>query len=334
MNRAVLIPAYKPDEKLIKLIGELKDDFFVLVVDDGSGDEYAHIFKSVEDLGAHVLHHEVNMGKGAGLKSGIRYLKENGAENVVTADSDGQHTPEDIRKVSDAMEQHPHTFITGRRDFSKMPLRSKLGNSITCFLFKASTGIRITDTQTGLRGIPACLFDQMLQVEGDRYEYEMNALLMLKKWDAKYMEVPISTVYIDGNKSSHFRAVSDGLRVIIRVLSYAAASLISTGVDYFLYILLHAFSLPVAVCYIIARIISSFLNYQLNCRMVFGGKPTAKNALGYALLVLVIMGIGSLSVTLLSHFNVHGVLAKLMIDVVLFVVNYFVQNKIIFAKKK
>ena len=335
MSIYILIPAYKPDEKLIQLLKDLDNVMPVLVVDDGSGQNCAHIFDEAEALGATVLHHPENKGKGAALKTGIKYLADKGAQGIITADSDGQHTPEDIQKIADAMAENPDTFITGGRDFSQMPPRSKFGNTITCWLFRLTTRIKITDTQTGLRGLPSCMFENLLSVEGDRYEYEMNVLLKLREWGTPYKEIPISTVYIGSNESSHFQPINDGLKIFLRVIEYALSSLSCTFVDYLIYILLLSFKLlQPAWCFAVARICSSTLNYQLNRRIVFKGKPSVKSAFQYAALVVIILIIGSTSVNLLTKLGIGGILSKVIIDTVLFILNYVIQNKVIFAKPK
>jgi glycosyltransferase involved in cell wall biosynthesis len=235
----VLIPAYKPDSRLPGLIEKLKDDFQILVVDDGGGETYSSIFDSARMLGAVVLTHDVNRGKGAAIKTGLAWLQDKpGVSGVITADADGQHSPEDIEKIAAAMAEHPDAVIIGGRDFSHMPARSRFGNTITRFFFRLGTGSRISDTQSGLRGLPASLFDKLAATEGDRYEYEMNVLLSLGDWHAPAVEIPISTIYIDDNSSSHFHALKDGLKVFSRGMRYFLSSIVSTAVDYALYALL------------------------------------------------------------------------------------------------
>ena len=331
----VLIPAYMPDEKLIALLNDIKEQVKlpVLIVNDGSDCSCDPIFKSARDMGAEVLTHSKNKGKGAALRTGIDYLSDR-ADGIITADADGQHTAKDIKKIADAMQKMPDTFITGGRDFSKMPLRSRFGNSITYLLFFISTRIRIKDTQTGLRGIPACLFQNVLEIEGDRYEYEMNVLLHLKEWNAKYREIPISTLYIANNKSSHFRPINDGLRVFFKIIIYILSSLSCTAADYLLYIVLGFFNITPALRYAIARACSSVLNYELNCRIVFKNKPSLKNALEYGALVLVALAIGTFGVNFLTSHDINSVLAKIIIDTVLFVGNYIIQHTIIFPASK
>lgn len=328
----VLIPAYKPDVRLVSLVEQLRGDFDLLIVDDGGGEAFASVFDEAKSLGATVLHHPVNRGKGAAIKTGLAWLKEQkDVAGVITADADGQHAPEDIQKIAKAMREHPGTVIIGGRDFSHMPLKSRFGNTVTRFFFRLGTGSVISDTQSGLRGLPVSLFDVMLGAKGDRYEYEMNVLLSLGEWNAHALEIPISTIYIDDNKSSHFKAVKDGLKVFSRVMRYFLSAFLSTAVDYALYAILLIW-LPASLSYAGARLVSCILNYLLNAKMVFHRAPSAKNAFGYFTLALAVLLTGSLGVKGLTALGLPNVVSKILVDCVLFVVNYFVQKKVIFKK--
>jgi len=328
----VLIPAYKPDSRLPGLIEQLKDNFQILVVDDGGGEAYSSVFDSARTLGAVVLTHDVNRGKGAAIKTGLAWLQDKpGVSGVITADADGQHSPEDIEKIAAAMAEHPDAVIIGGRDFSHMPARSRFGNTITRFFFRLGTGSRISDTQSGLRGLPASLFDKLAATEGDRYEYEMNVLLSLGDWHAPAVEIPISTIYIDDNSSSHFHALKDGLKVFSRVMRYFLSSIISTALDYALYALLLTW-LPPTWSYAGARSVSCIVNYLLNVKMVFKSSPTAKNAAGYFSLAVVVMALGSAGVTGLTAMGLGSVLSKIIVDCTLYVCNYIIQKKYIFKK--
>jgi glycosyltransferase involved in cell wall biosynthesis len=235
----VVIPAYEPDKKIETLVQALIGRIPVLVVDDGSGGAYTGIFQAIEDMGAIVLHHTQNRGKGAALKTAFEYLQKIGANaHVVTADADGQHSVEDILMIASALRQYAGTVILGGRDVSQMPFRSRFGNTITRSVFRLLTGSEISDTQTGLRGIPANLIGKMMTVVGERYEYEMNMLLALKKWDISFVELPIQTIYLDGNRSSHFHPLRDGLRVFVQLFRYTFISLMCALLDYGLYCLL------------------------------------------------------------------------------------------------
>lgn len=169
----IIIPSYEPDEKLPGLLKELKGAGFqnIVLVDDGSGEAYAHLFKEAEEsFGCRVLHHAINQGKGRALKTAFNYcLQEfSDAVGVITADSDGQHSPECILACADALLAHPDSLILGCRCFEgkDVPARSEFGNKCTRMVMKYLTGITVSDTQTGLRGIPTSFMERLLMVKG------------------------------------------------------------------------------------------------------------------------------------------------------------------------
>ena len=339
MKYCVLIPAYQPDEKLIvlckKLCGEKMTAYVrrVIIVDDGSGSAYAGIFHQACSAGAVLLGHAENKGKGAAIKTGLMYIQEHLPDyHVVTADADGQHELSDIEKIAGAIEKHPSTLVLGVRDFSKMPLRSKAGNTITRFFYKIITGISITDTQTGLRGFSCEMLNKLLTVEGERYEYEMNTLLQLRTMGFHYIEIPIRTIYLENNKSSHFHTVRDGVMVFSRVLKYSAASVLSAAVDFLLYWLFSQ-RFTVSLSYVFARMISALMNYELNLHGVFKSRFTMKSLAGYAILCVSCMVLGAYAVKLLCACGIHKLAAKPLVDAILFIMNYYVQKNIIFKDK-
>lgn len=330
MDTTVLIPAFRPDHGLLALAAALAPQTRLVVVDDGSGPDFAPLFKQLEELPLVLLRHGENRGKGAAIKTGLAYILSAGGGGVITADADGQHSAQDILRVREAMEAHPGVLVLGARDIRRMPPRSRVGNTITGFFFRLMTGLHITDTQTGLRGFPESMLPWLLQVQGDRYEYEMNMLLALKAHKAPYMELPIDTIYIEQNASSHFHALRDGFRVFSRLFKYSAVSLSCMAVDFALYSLLLLW-IPPKESYVAARAVSSTLNYQLNRRVVFHAKPSFRAAAGYVLLVLCIMLLGSQGVHLLAGLGLQEVVAKVLVDCLLFFLNYLVQNRILFC---
>jgi glycosyltransferase involved in cell wall biosynthesis len=333
----VLIPAYQPDERLLGLVEDLLEkNIDVTVVDDGSGAEYSRIFEKASDLGASVLYHEKNRGKGAAIKTGLNAIMENGEVlGVVTADADGQHTTADIGRVIDAMMQNPGVLVIGARAFTgKVPWKSRFGNGITRVVFRFVTGLKVTDTQTGLRGLPKNLFPELIRLKGERYEYEMNMLLNLQRWNIKYLEVPITTVYIEGNAGSHFHPLRDSWRIYGKILKFGASSFASFLVDYGAYALFSSvFGLKAWAGYALARVISSFINYMINRHIVFGD-GRGSSLFKYYALAAGIMLAGSSGVTLLTMIGVHSLLAKLVTDIPLFLVSYTIQRKYIFKSER
>lgn len=216
---AVIIPAWQPDQELLHLVRSLEQRgcSVVIVVDDGSGYAYRPVLDQVRSVsGVRLLHHAQNLGKGSALKTGMRCFLSDFPEysGVVTADADGQHAPEDIERVASTLEQEHNLLVLGirSRDFLA-PLRSRFGNSLTRHVFRAVTGMAVADTQTGLRGFPRALLPEMLDISGDRYEYEMAVLLTYCNSGRALIHVPIRTIYNDGNRSSHFHPIRDSIHI-------------------------------------------------------------------------------------------------------------------------
>lgn len=227
MMRVIVIPALNPTEKLTNLVKELLPAR-IIVVNDGSGPEYASVFDAIRD-DCVVLTHEHNRGKGDALKTGIRHALGvyPNATGIITADADGQHSPKDIRRIAESMSENPESVILGVRDFSQKqtPFKSRLGNRITSLAFRLKTGVNLTDTQTGLRGFPVCRAEIALSAEGSRFEYEMNLLMTLCKSGAELIALPIETIYSDNNRSTHFRAVRDSVRIYLNIIKFKQKTL-------------------------------------------------------------------------------------------------------------
>ncbi|GHU72942.1 dolichyl-phosphate mannose synthase [Clostridia bacterium] len=333
-NTTILIPAYKPDERLVSLVNELRSrGLDVLLVDDGGGAAYSHIFRKAESLGAAVVRHAVNLGKGRALKTGINaLLLRPKPPAVVTADADGQHTVVDILKVADTMRQNPDALALGERAFTgKVPLKSRLGNGITRIIYTLITGMRCRDTQTGLRGLPAASLPDMMRIPGERYEYEMNMLLRLKELKLGLAQTPIETVYINDNKGSHFNPLKDALRILAVLLKFIGSSALSFAIDWGLYTALANAGASYGLAYAGARVVSALFNFLLNRTIVFqrGGR---KAALRYALLAAVQLCIGAgLTHLLASVTPGWSFWVKLPVDILLFFVNFYVQREWIFT---
>ena len=338
-NIAVLIPAYKPDRRLNQLVDDLRAAGFsnLVVVDDGGGAPYREIFNDLAGK-AVVLVHEVNRGKGAALKTGLAHILKTSGVSVVTADSDGQHTPEDVKKIADVLLSKPDSLVLGVRDKSQMPPRSKAGNTLTCGVFGLTTGLWISDTQTGLRGLPASSLEPFSTLEGDRYEYEMNMLIDAAKRRVKVEEVKIETIYIDNNAGSHFTAVKDGLRIykllFRQVGAFMGSSLLSSAVDYVMFLLLRWLVPEIMLVAVAgARVVSSLFNYFVNREVVFKARDGHGSFIRYYLLVAVIMLLNYLGIMVLTSVGLPDLLSKIIMDALLFVVSYRAQNKLVFKKK-
>lgn len=334
----VLIPAYKPDKRLLKQIAEIqsKSGYNIVIVDDGSGEKYNNIFDSAEKLHCTVLRHVENRGKGCALKTGFEHIKNtNEREGIVCADCDGQHKTDDILKVSEGIRFHKGSIIIGcRRLTGRVPFRSRFGNTAARALFTYATGVKIYDTQSGLRGYSPDMLDWLCSIPGERYEYEINMLLEAQSRGYPIYEVNIETVYERNNESSHFRAIRDSTRVLLPILKFCASSLISALLDFSLLLILHHFLSNLFISVVGARICSSIFNYRMNRVYVFS-KPkkskVSKSAVKYFALVIIIM---LMNYAIIYAFNVllsiPLVLAKIFTETLLFFFSYWAQRKFVF----
>ena len=334
MRCGVLIPAYEPGEALPALTRALMDKGVpVVVVNDGSatGLEY---FERIRAQGAVVLEHGENLGKGRALKTGLAWMAEQGYEGVVTADADGQHSLEDILRVARALASGTRRLVLGIRDVSRMPNRSRTGNCLTRTLFRLLYGIKLQDTQTGLRGIPLTGENRsgLLSLTGERYEYEMEMLIEAGElFPAGIQELEIETIYLeDSDTSSHFRPLADGARIYSVLFRhfprFFLSSILAFLVDYslfnLLYYLLFHRSVPAAV---LARVVSAGVNYTVNRKLVFG---SSYHLLGYVKICLVILLAGSgLMYLLVDCLSLPAFLVKPLVDCGLYVLSFAAQNR-------
>lgn len=338
----VLIPAYKPDNKLITLIKELRQlDFAdIVVVDDGSGPDFEVVFTKCADFGCTILRHGINMGKGRALKTGLNHylVREGHSNGMITADADGQHTPDDIQKIAEAMDTYPDTLVLGVRLFKGIvPLRNKLGNTITRHVFSFINGETVYDTQTGLRGLPDTQIPLFLSLDGERYEYEMNMLLSIRPQNLCIYQVPIETIYIEGNKSSHYRAVRDSARIYKLIFTFTLTSLISGLLEYGVFIpMTLIFPDRLMLSVVAARLISSVANYLLNGRVVFGQNNGHRSAvLRYYALAAANLAASYLLISLLTQtIGINLYAAKVISDISLYLINYRIQRDYVYRRKK
>ncbi|MFL1781167.1 Bifunctional glycosyltransferase family 2/GtrA family protein [Candidatus Hepatincolaceae symbiont of Richtersius coronifer] len=345
-NIPVLIPAYKPDTKLIKLILDLKNlgvESFI-IVRDGGGPEYNYIFNQIKSFSyCHLLEHDQNKGKGKALKTGMEYFlrssefSQKNSKGLVTADADGQHSPNDIFNIIKNLYYNPNLLVLGARSFDKnVPLRSKIGNGITRLVFSGLTRLTIRDTQTGLRGIPTAYIESFTHIPGDKYEYEMNMLIATKKMEIEFVEIPIETIYIDNNRLSSFRPFIDSVKIYILLAKFAFSAISSFLLDYILFAIIFRFTGSLAAANYLARGASMLFNYTLNRKMVFyNHQGGSKLFFKYLLLAVFSISVsyGLLYVATIK-FNFPVLISKFFIELGLFFMNFFIQKKFIFKPKK
>lgn len=344
----VVIPSYEPDEKLLLLLQHLQENQVenIIVVDDGSqGEIYQSIFTRAQDeYHCIVLHHAVNLGKGRALKTAFNYciLNFSAAPGCVTIDSDGQHTVKDMLACAEALLENPTALVLGVRNFNEsgIPARSVFGNKCTSQVMKLLTGVAVSDTQTGLRAVPLSFMKELMNEKGERFEFETNMLLATKQTERTIVGVPIETIYIEENKTSHFNPLKDSIRIYAVFLKFIFASLSSSVVDLVLFSIfcgLFAGHMTGAISYILgatvcARILSAAYNFTINYKVVFKSSNHKGKALcKYAVLAVCIMLASGFLVDYF-HTLIAGpeVMIKIPVDILLFLVSFWVQREIVY----
>ncbi|MFI2101716.1 glycosyltransferase [Isoptericola sp. NPDC019693] len=341
----VVVPAYRPDAALPALVRDLAALGLpdVLVVDDGSGPAFAAVFDALALRGVDVLRHGSNRGKGAALRTAFAHaLERDPGRDVVTADADGQHTPAGVRAVADRLAAGDADVVVGERDLAGpgVPLRSRVGNALSGAAFRTATGLPVRDTQTGLRGFRADALTWLTGVSGDRYEYELRVLLEASARGAVVASVPIETVYVDHNASSHFRPVRDSLTVTAPLLAFAASGLLAFGVDAAALLALQSVTGSLALAVVGARVLSAVVNFGVNRAVVFGrattratgrAAPVRESAARYAALALLLLAAsyGMLD-ALHGTLGVPLLVAKVLTDAALFLASWTVQRQVVF----
>ena len=351
----VVLPSLNPSDKFDGVVNGLLEAGFrqIVIVDDGSREDCkGHFAAAAEHPECTVLTHPVNRGKGAALKTAFAWILEHrpGDAGAVTIDGDGQHLTGDILRCAQALEEN--TMVLGCRDFSgdQVPARSRMGNRITSLVFRLLCGMAVSDTQTGLRAFPMSLLPQLTAVRGERFDYETNMLLELSRRGVKLKEVPIETVYEDGNGESHFRPVVDSIRIYRFILLYALSSLIGSLTDLFAFYVFrrlldkYAPGMADAVAVLIstagARAISSFMNFNLNREVVFRGQGSYGRAmLRYYCLCIPQMLVSAGLVSLLARLADSGAgflttVLKFIVDTLLFFISFRIQQRWVFREKK
>jgi len=348
LDIVVLIPSLNPDSSIFRLIQNLKKLNLnnIVIVNDGSNASCSAIFDELKiSYGCTVISCDKNEGKGAALKTGIAAIKNiyPDAAGIITADADGQHSPDDILHISEVLKENLSSLILGARDFNKtnLPPKSRYGNKITSAVFFLVTGRHCKDTQTGLRGIPMFLADELLKINGKRFEYETNVLITLAKNKINFIEIPINTIYKNNNRETHFRPVKDSVLIYAQIIKFALSSLLSFVLDISLFSLFHAivfisFADNIIYSTVAARILSGILNYNINKKAVFGvsGK-SLKYFFRYASLFLILMFLSSISVKALANISrAHVTFIKIAVDTILFIFSFIIQKVLVFKNIK
>jgi len=330
----LVIPAYRPGRELPKLLQQIGIGVFraVIVVDDGSGEAYGRVFEACD---AAVLRHEVNRGKGAALRTGIRYaMSEFPGCGVVTADADGQHHPEDVVRVAKRLEQEPGSLVLGSREFEDgVPGRSRVGNTMARGVFRLLMGQKLRDTQTGLRGIPAALLPKLAAMTSSGYEFEVDMLTAAKHFSTPIVEEPIRTIYEAGNPTSHFDPVADSMRIGFVLARFTLLSLGTAVLDNLVFSVAIRAGADAGAAQIAARAIAVCVNYPLARRAVFLSKDSHRSTLVRYLALVVASGLVSFRIMTWFAPPAGLLKAKVLAESLLFIVNFVIQRDWVFVRK-
>ncbi len=352
-DRAVIIiPALNPPKSLVNYCRSLLQAGFsqIILIDDGSCEVYKELFSEIADLeGCSVLRHAINLGKGRALKDAFNqflnmtdYQKYSG---VITVDSDGQHAIKDVLAINEEMAKNKPELILGVRDFhgKDIPSKSRFGNRLTCKVFQLLHGIKLKDTQTGLRGIPTKLLKEYLLLQGERFEYETNMLIATAMKQIPFYEVDIQTIYVDGNKETHFHPIRDSLAIyrllFFTFIKYTVASFSSFVLDIalFQFILMLAGNMGeafrIGIATVMSRLISSIFNFFVNKNIVFRkkGKNISLIVKYYCLCILQMVCSAGLVLLFYQRLGISETIVKILVDTVLFMISYRVQKSLIFV---
>ena len=337
---AVVIPAYKPSGALVDVVRALAAKSFaaIVVIDDGSGPEFRDTFECVAAMPQVILlRHAVNLGKGAALKTGINHALCSipNLVGLVTADADGQHHPDDIERVAARLLADPGSLVLGCRTFHRdVPLRSRFGNILTSGVMHALMGRKLSDTQTGLRGIPAAFALRILKLEADGYEFEMEMLLLTAhQLSTPVVEEPIRTIYEQGNASSHFNPIVDSMKIYFVLLRFGSVSLLTALLDGLIFYLAYRQTGNILGSQVLARLFSLTFNYTLVRSSVFYSHQRHRSVLPKYLLLVLASGTASYGgIRLLTgNLGISPVIAKVVDETVLFFLNFAAQRLLDFA---
>ena len=344
-NYLVIIPAYNPSNKLLELVKDLIcEKIDILIINDGSNENINIFNKIKKEYNIKILEYEENKGKGHALKYGMQHYINNykGYKGIITVDADYQHLPKDVLKIMKEMDNNPDTIILGCRDFNSknVPFSNRMGNKITSYVFKLLYGKYISDTQTGLRGIPNSLIETCLYIHGSRFEYEIAELINIVNKDIKFKEVSIETVYYE-SRESKFHKIFDSIKIYKIILKesfrFMIASFLSSIVDIVLFTILLAIlskfgDISIILATIGARMIAELLHFYLVKNFVFYSVKETKNIIWtYYLFAFTKMFISALLVLLISKYLfVNKTLIKMFVDGLIYFLSYNIQKKYIF----
>ena len=214
---AVIIPALNAERTLARVVVDARLQLEpVLVIDDGSSDATGEVAAAV---GATVIRHPVNRGKGGALKTGFTWALENGFDGVITLDADGQHLASEIPKFLRERESSGADLIIGGRShlFEQMLPRRRMANRFSAACIAFASGVKITDSQSGFRFYSANLM-RNVQLRANGFDMESEVIVRAGRRKFAVVTIPIELGFVDGIATSHYKPLKDTLRIAWTVI--------------------------------------------------------------------------------------------------------------------
>ena len=339
----IIIPAYNPDDKFITFLKQLENNGFdkIIVVNDGSKKECEHYFDDAKQIyGCDIVTHDINKGYGKALKSGSErfielYENNPDVDGFIHCDCDGQHSVEDIIKFSKEIENNKDSIIVGIRNFDNqsVPFKNRFGNKLTSLIFRLFIGINIEDTQCGLRAFPKQYASFSANIQGDGFEYTTSLLLQAKKEKISIKQVPIETIYLNNNETTHFNPFKDSIRIYSMILRFLLSSLSSFIIDIFFFSVFLKATDNILISTYLARILSCTYTFFMNENLVFK-KENSHSVVRFVLLCIIQGSLsGFITHSIDKYASMNAVIIKIMVDTCLFFIGYYIQKEFIFNEQ-
>ncbi len=350
----VVIPATKPDEKLIKLAENLRElcQCRVIIANYGAEAAGAPIWEEAGRYAA-VIDSRTG-GRGGALKAAYAHIRDGAcseAEFIVTVETNGSGASdavETVKTLCRAHEADPDALIIGERAFrSRFPLGSRLLRSSTRLVYAMTTGVRLKDTLSGFRAFPVSLIGDLLETEGEGDEYEAKQLLRFAKQNVRIVQTEIDAVYTRENWSGG--ALRGCASVCKTLFSFIGSSFTSWLIDYALLLILHSvftkatggvgirlFGLilePKLPAIVIARTVGSTVNYALNSKVVFRSKSRFR-LLKYCINTVVMLTLNYILLRFITATGIPLAIAQILAQLIVYPLNFICQRKFVFGEKQ
>ena len=338
----LVLPAYNPGQVVRRMVKQASGHAdHVVIVDDGCCSSQREVLRQCAGGNVEVLSHTGNLGKGFALHTGIRHCLASMQEGdwILTMDSDGQHDPNDIQKFKALASNENVHFVVGERlDTAKVPFKSRIGHLVSTALFRIQFGTKIKDTQTGMRLLSKRFAEMVIDtISPGRFEFEMDMLVLAARRLPRIHAVEINTIYFDGNKGSKFRPLLDSYRVLSVFFKYGMVSIVSFLIDYLLFVALsYLVGIPYLAANAMARVVSAIANFAGHKQISFRSRgQVIRKASKYVLAVFNALLMASVSLHVaVEYLSIPEYLAKPMADSLVFVINFYVLNRLVFVNRR